>query len=322
MEKFEWERKGQILDFTKLSDWGSTHAQVPYFIEISGKRKIYFTSRPPRNEDGSFVSYIHALDFEEHSGNFYVSKIYKTPILELGEKGCFDEFGTMPCTIILHPENKQVWMYYVGWSRKLSVPYDCAIGLAVSSDGGETFKKISNGPLIAGNKFSPFVLGCPRVYLFNSKWYMFYLGGIKWMNFNGKMECFYKLKLAISNNGLDWQLNDEFIIPEKYENECQTCASVFYLDGKYHMYFTYRYSIDFRNSERGYRIGYASSEDLMVWQRDDDKGNFSTSNLGWDSEMVCYPNVNSIDGRLIMFYCGNEFGVKGFGYAELKNIKK
>ncbi len=314
-------KRGQILNFIDLVGWGNTHAQVPYFIEIGSKRKIFFTSRPPKKEDGSYVSYVHALEIEDRSGQFCTTKIYKTPFLDLGQPGCFDEFGTMPCSVVQHPGNQEVWMYYVGWSRKLSVPYDCAIGLAISTDGGETFKKFSNGPLISANKFNPFVLGCPRVYIFNDNWYMFYLGGVEWLNFDGRMECFYKLKLAKSKNGLDWKLNNRFIIPEKYENECQTCASVFYFNGKYHMYFTYRYSIDFRNPESGYRVGYATSEDLEAWQRDDDKGYFSTSVQGWDREMVCYPNVNSIDGKLTMFYCGNGFGVNGFGYAQLQNPK-
>ena len=84
------------------------------------------------------------------------------------------------------------------------------------------------------------------------------------------------------------------------------------------MYFTYRHSIDFRNPERGYRIGYAYSNDLKTWERNDELGNFTISKKGWDSEMVCYPNVNLINDKYIMFYCGNSFGINGFGFAELQ----
>jgi len=318
MQKFEWIRKGQIFNLADHKEWGNTHGQVPYYIATENKRKIFFTSRPPKNADGSYVSFIHALDINNGAGGFDVEYLYKAPFLKLGEVGCFDEFGTMPCSLVRHPEKKEIWLYYVGWSRKISAPYDCAIGLAISKDEGQTFEKISNGPIVGADINDPFVLGCPRVYIFNNMWYMFYLAAIEWLDFNGRKECYYKLKVARSRDGLNWERNEKFIVPERYENECQTCATLFQYQGLYHMYFTYRHSIDFRNPERGYRIGYANSKDLETWERNDEMGNFSTSATGWDSEMVCYPNVNWIDDKLIMFYCGNSFGLNGFGYAELK----
>ena len=264
--KLNWEKKGQIFKLGDYADWQQTHGQVPYFIDVKGQKKIFFTSRPQR--DGSlYVSFIHAVDIEVSSSNaIEIKKLYKEPFLQLGEVGAFDEFGTMPCSLINHPEKDEVWMYYVGWSRKVSAPYDCAVGL-------------------------------------------------EWLDFDGKKESLYKLKLAVSDDGLNWQRNDRFIVPEKYDNECQTCASVFYLNGLYHMYFTYRYAIDFRNPDRGYRIGYAYSKDLNKWIRDDEQGNFYRSEKGWDSEMVCYPSINKIEDDVFMFYCGNSFGLDGFGYA-------
>src|SRR6185437_11110976 len=120
-----------------------------------------------------------------------------------------------------HPERDEIWLYYVGWSRKISAPYDCAIGLAISKDGGKSFEKIGDGPLVGANRYEPFVLGCPRVHLFGGRWHMFYLTGIKWLDFKGRKECFYKLKLATSDDGINWQRNDRFIVPERYEDECQ-----------------------------------------------------------------------------------------------------
>lgn len=319
MNKFDWSKRGQIFDIKNFASWGNTHAQVPFFIATKGKKRIFFTSRPPAGTDGKYVSFIHAVDVEMVSGGFQILKLHESPFLPLGEVGCFDEFGTMPCSVVMHPEKDEVWLYYVGWSRKTSSPYDCAIGLAISYDDGETFKKISNGPIVSSNIDDPFVLGCPRVFIFNSQWYMFYLAGIKWIDFNGRKECYYKLRLATSKDGISWDRDDKFIIPERYENECQTCATVFYLNGKYHMYFTFRHTIDFRNPERGYRIGYAASDDLMRWERNDEIGNFSTSPEGWDSEMVCYPQVAEVGGSMNMFYCGNKFGLDGFGFAELNN---
>ncbi len=155
------------------------------------------------------------------------------------------------------------------------------------------------------------------MHLFNGMWYLFYLGGVKWFKVNERKECLYKLKVAVSADGLNWSRSDRHIIPSVYEQECQTCATVFQMNGKYNMYFTYRHSVDFRNPERGYRIGYAVSDDLLNWTRMDESGNFDVSKTGWDSEMVCYPNVSNINGTFVMLYCGNSFGLSGFGYAEL-----
>ena len=51
---------------------------------------------------------------------------------------------------------------------------------------------------------------------------------------------------------------DRDLIPTRIEaDECQASPDVFFANGKYHMFFCYRYSLDYRGRERGYRIGYA-----------------------------------------------------------------
>ena len=43
-------------------------------------------------------------------------------------------------------------MYYIGWTRGISVPYISSLGLAVSSDINSKFYKINNTPIIGRNK--------------------------------------------------------------------------------------------------------------------------------------------------------------------------
>ena len=87
------------------------------------------------------------------------------------------------------------------------------------------------------------------------------------------------------------------------------------------MFFCYRYSDNFREKERAYRIGYASSDDLIHWKRDDTKAGIEISEEGWDSEMVSYPHVFELDGSVYMLYLGNQVGKYGFGLAELVDYK-
>ena len=83
------------------------------------------------------------------------------------------------------------------------------------------------------------------------------------------------------------------------------------------MFFCYRYSAGYQGKERGYRIGYAVSGDLVTWARDDARAGIDISSEGWDSEMVSYPHVFALDGRTYLLYLGNQVGRFGFGLAEL-----
>jgi hypothetical protein len=82
-------------------------------------------------------------------------------------------------------------------------------------------------------------------------------------------------------------------------------------------FFCYRFSSDYRNKTGGYRIGYASSTNLIDWTRDDSKAGIDVSDEGWDSEMQSYPHVFELDGRIYMAYLGNQVGREGFGLAVL-----
>jgi hypothetical protein len=105
------------------------------------------------------------------------------------------------------------------------------------------------------------------------------------------------------------------------ENECQASADVFFYKGKYHMFFSYRYNLNFREIGRGYKIGYASSNDLINWKRDDKKAGMEISESGWDSESVSYPYIFELNNNLYMLHQGNEIGRFGFGLAQLETYQ-
>jgi hypothetical protein len=85
------------------------------------------------------------------------------------------------------------------------------------------------------------------------------------------------------------------------------------------MFFCYRQQFGFRTTrDAAYRIGYASSEDLKLWTRDDASVGIDVSSEGWDSDMQCYPSVFEWEGSVYLLYNGNEFGRLGFGVAVLE----
>jgi predicted GH43/DUF377 family glycosyl hydrolase len=194
-----------------------------------------------------------------------------------------------------------------------------AIGLATSRNEGATFEKYGRGPILSCSPHEPFILSGPKIRRFNDCFYLFYIAGKQWIIDNDHPEPVYRIRMAFSENGVDWTKHGDDLIPDVLGiEEAQASPDVFFAGGKYHMFFCFRHGRNYRNSERGYRIGYAHSTDLNRWIRDDDQAGLVPSKDGWDAEMVSYPHVLQMDGRTFMFYLGNSVGRWGFGLAELE----
>lgn len=317
--RLQWTRLGRVFDPQSIADrpeWMHEFAQAPATLVFGDRVRVYFSCRPRPDGAGQYVS--HAAYVDLNRANLVESiGLSQTPVLELGSLGAFDEFGTYPTSVIRNGD--EVWAYYGGWTRCVSVPFDVAIGRAVSRDGGATFAKQGLGPMLGANADEPFVLSGPKVRRFGGRWFLWYIAGTKWIATSGRAEPVYRIRMATSSDGVSWRRHHrELIAPRLEADECQASPDVIEAGGKYHMFFCYRYSLDYRNRARGYRIGYASSVDLEQWTRDDDRAGLDVSPEGWDSEMVSYPHVFELDGATYMMYLGNQVGRHGFGLARLE----
>jgi predicted GH43/DUF377 family glycosyl hydrolase len=315
---FKWKKLGKMFDpkDMKTKTWMHDFAQSPSAVIHETFVRVYFCSRPAPGPDGLYLSYISFIDVER-ANLLNVLRVREEPVLSLGRRGTFDEFGTYPVSVIR--DQDEVRAYYSGFTRCESVPFNAAIGLAVSRDGGESFRRMGEGPVISYSPDEPFLMGSPRVRKFNGRWHLWYVAGKEWLNLNGKLEPVYKIRMASSDNGIDWiKLGKDLIVDKLGPQECQACADVNYRHGKYHMFFSYRDIQNYKRREGGYRIGYASSDDMVDWVRNDELAGMSISENGWDSEMVNYPHVFVLDGNTYMLYQGNEMGRAGFGLAVLE----
>jgi predicted GH43/DUF377 family glycosyl hydrolase len=319
---FRWKKLGKVFTPQKITgrSWLNEFAQAPSVIIHNDFVRVYFSCRPPPDPLGQYVSYSAYVDLDRKD-LFKIRNVAQKPILSLGNLGEFDEFGTYPCSVIR--DGGKLLAYYAGWTRCESVPFNVAIGIAVSDDDGKTFKKLGNGPVLSYTPDEPFVLSGPKIRRFNGHWYLFYIAGRKWKIVNGRSEPVYKLRLALSDDGIHWsKLNKDLVDSRVEEDEAQASPDVFYANGKYHMFFCFRYSSDYRCKKRGYRIGYAFSENLVDWVRDDTKAGIDISERGWDSEMISYPHVFELDGKTYMAYLGDQVGRFGFGLAVMEGVLK
>ncbi|MBA3706423.1 MAG: glycosylase [Bacteroidetes bacterium] len=315
---FKWKKLGRIFDPTEIKGvpWLREFAQAPSVLIFDKFIRVYFACRPLPDENRQYVSYSAFVDLNR-ANLFEVVNIAKEPILKLGKLGTFDEFGTYPTSVIRN--GNDILAYYGGWTRCESVPFNVAIGVAVSKNNGETFTKQADGPVLSYSVNEPFIISGPKIRKYNDQWYLFYIAGKKWLDNNGKPEPVYQIRMAVSDNGLDWIKHDHNLIETKLEeNECQASPDVFFHKNKYHMFFSYRYSINYRGKEKGYRLGYACSDDLTNWVRDDAKVGIDVSEEGWDSEMISYSHVFELENKIYMLYLGNQVGKYGFGLAQLE----
>ena len=316
---FKWKKLGKIFEPQKIENisWLKEFAQAPSVLIFDKFVRVYFSCRPLPDDKGQYVSYSAYVDLNRYN-LFEIINISRTPILKLGDLGTFDEFGTYPTSVIKNGDD--ILAYYGGWTRSESVPFNVAIGIAKSNDNGETFTKLDNGPILSYSMDEPFILSGPKIRRFNNQWYLWYISGKKWILDNGKPEPVYKIRMATSDDGINWIKNNKDIIEDKIEeNEAQASPDVFFFKEKYHMFFCYRYSSNYRGKENGYRIGYASSDDMFNWLRDDAKAGIDVSDVGWDSEMISYPHVFELDKSIYMLYLGNQVGKFGFGLAKLED---
>ena len=305
----KWQKHGMIFAPNGAGGWMKGHAQVPTPLVCEGFIRVYFASRPePRVSLTTFVD----LGTDDPGK---ILRLQLVPILELGKPGAFDEHGIMPSCAVRN--GNQVFLYYSGWSRAASVPYTNSTGLAVSDDGGQTFKKISDGPILGKSLSDPFSATSPVVVKEEDAWHMWYCSGTGWLQIAGKYEHTYDIKYARSKDGIVWEPSAAPVIPQRTEHEAITRPYVVKGQDGYDMWFCYRGSHNFRDGADAYRIGYAQSKDLQHWRREDDTVGIDISEAGWDSKMIAYPAVVIVKGRTLMFYNGNGFGVDGFGYATL-----
>ena len=305
-----WSKQGVIFRPSGEHEWNKTHAQVPTVDVLSDEvLRIYYSTRDSQNR--SHVSFIE-VSAEDPTKILYE---HDSPVLAPDEVGVFDACGDMPSSLV--PVGEKKYLYYIGWNVPKTVPYNNAIGLAVSVDGGRTFERFSKGPIFGRTYNEPYFTGTSWVSIENGVWKNWYMSCTGWQLVDGAEEPRYHIKYAESLDGIEWKREGTIAIDYKNEEEGGIVrACVLNAKNGYEMWYSYRKLANYRTAPAARsRIGYATSSDGVNWCRDDSESGIEPSEEGWDSFMTAYPCVVEVGGKRIMFYNGDGFGRTGIGFA-------
>ncbi len=313
----QWKKKGLIFAPEQPSGgqdsaWMVSHAQVPLVDRVDETTlRVYFGTRDEHNRTVTTYIEVAAADPAK------ILYVHDRPVLGLGSLGCFDDNGAMPSWMVDHDGKK--YFYYTGWNTSTTVPYRNSLGLAISEDGGRSFIRAYEGPIVDRTAKEPHFCAVPCVLVEEGKWRMWYLSCVGWEIFEGKPEPRYHIKYAESADGVHWQREGIVCIDFRSDAEAGIVRPSVIKDGSlYRMWYSFRGLKHYRTDKSSsYRIGYAESPDGIAWARKDEDLGLDISASGWDSEMTAYPYVYVHGEQRYMFYNGNGFGKSGFGYAVL-----
>lgn len=309
-----WRKRGLILTPDQIQSFTTTHTQLPVVAKggSDDRKYVFFSVRDEQNRSLPFVA-----ELVNHGSELGLKLLTKKPLLAPGLPGTFDDAGVMPTSAIWVKD--KIWVYYIGWNTRGTVPYQNAVGLAVFDPESCTLKRMFEGAILDRTKDEPYFVGTMDVCLNDGKWMAWYLSCTGWTSISDKWEPRYLIRFASSVDGILWKRDGTISIPYESDNEAIAAASVLKNGAIYEAYYCVRSIMNYRsNPNNGYRIQYAKSGDGRVFERISNGITGMAEGLAdWEDKMQAYPCVFNWQGKTYMLYNGNGFGASGIGYAEL-----
>jgi hypothetical protein len=303
----KWRKLGVVWNTDGSKPWSRTHAMGPTPVVI---------------DDEVIRVFLTTLDAEGRGRPMYVDvsarnptqvlKVSDHPLMDIGEPGTFDDNGLMAISFVQHGD--ELRMYYAGFEICKHIRYRIFTGLAVSTDRGETFTRVSRAPILDRSSNELFFRAGPFAMADEGLTRLWYVAGSEWTTLNGKPMPVYELRYQESRDGIAWAEEGTVSMPITGDDEHGFGRPwvVKHSPGRYQMFYSIR-----RRSFAAYRLGYAESSDGLHWTRKDEEMGLDVSPGEFDSDAIMYSAVLSIHGKTYCFYNGNNFGGTGFGIAEL-----
>ncbi|MDR9753881.1 hypothetical protein RG836_20730 [Pseudomonas sp. SZMC_28357] len=301
----KWSKLGHVFSPAGTNDWKKSSALTPTPILLNENViRVYAGFR-----DAEGVSRIGYVDVDSQDPT-RVLKISDAPVLDRGRDGCFDDNGVIlgdvfKCGNVLR-------MYYVGFQIVKRAKFLAFTGLAESSDGGETFHRVSEVPVMDRAEGGTTIRAIHSVMFEDNIWKVWFAVGDSWTLINGQHYPDYNIWYTESIDGRVFDQNEQLCIDVEGDEYRIGRPSVYKFEDKYYMFYTKG-----GRSGQDYFPGVAVSSDGKVWQRQDEQFGMELSKDGFDSLHLCYPRLVVAGDKTFCFYNGNNMGAEGFGVAEL-----
>lgn len=303
-----WQKKGKIFSPENNINWAKHSFMTPTPWQLNEDTIRIFGGM----RDDLGVSRIGYIDVDSYNPKI-VKHISQTPVLDIGIPGSFDDNGVILGDIIAKEDN-EIYMYYVGFQLVEKVKFLAFTGLAISADGGYSFNRYSNVPILDRTDNGLYFRAVHTVMKEKDKWRFWCGEGRKWHYINGVAYPSYEIWYTESKDGINFSKREQLVLQYSSTEYRIGRPRVYRKTDAYEMYFTYD------TLDKKYFSGYAHSLDGLSWNREDSKFTIQCSESGWDSDMVCYPSLhNTPHGSMYIFYSGNGMGFSGVGYAEWKS---
>lgn len=303
----QWKKKGLVYKPPFDETWRDNSALTPTAILLNEDVIRVFSSF--RDKKG--VGRIGFVDVSAHNPSI-VLKVSEEPVLDVGGLGMFDDAGVILGDVVR--VGAKLYMYYVGFQIVNNIKFLAFTGLAISLDNGDSFKRYMDTPVMDRKKEALYIRAIHSVIYENNKFKVWYAAGSGWENIEGIDYPQYDISYIESADGVTFpDTGLKCIKNDKNNLEYRIGRPrVYKREDEYVMNFTYG-TLDCR-----YEAGQASSKDGINWIRNDIELGITLSDSGWDSKHLCYPSILTVgNGKVYMFYNGNDMGLQGFGYAEL-----
>ncbi|WP_117190686.1 glucosyl hydrolase [Rhizobium terrae] len=296
-----WQDLGLVFPVGGQTPWMASHGYVPTACVQQDRIRVFAAFW-----DAEQVGRIGYVDFSRQDPSKVIGFSEK-PVLDVGIPGAFDEHGVTPMSVVAYAG--ELRLYYAGWQRSPTVRYFLFTGLASSRDGGETFTRYADTPVLDRVPDHHLV----RTGFFDHQdglWKAWIAQSDGMIDVQGKPTPTYSLSYTQSDDGISWPKKAMPCFKQGEDGIFGFGRSAMWRDDHgYHVMLSVR-------RLNGYRIEYARSSNGIDWSAPDDSGyGLSPEDTNTGERETMFPSVIKVDGEMYVFYNGDRFGEAGIRCA-------
>lgn len=291
-----WQRRGLIYTPEGDRRWWRHSCLQPTPLDLGNRIRVYVGGRDDQGR--SSVGYVD-VSADNPSEVLAVSA---KPALTPGDG--FDRDGVVPSAVVR--DGDEVRLYYAGYERRDGPERFAVLGGLAVGDGTSFEERRLVMPSTDEERLFRVIHTVQRDH--GGGWRVWYGAGSAFLDQGGHTVPSYNIRHARSPDGLMFPRAGEIVLdvgPGEYRLGRPSVVKYGY---DWLMFF------GASSINEPYRMAAARSVDGDNWERDDSRA-LPPAAAGWDVRMCAYPGVIVTGGQLVMFYNGDDYGRRGFGWA-------